>query len=287
VEAAGDEDERLLEVVASHRHFFVRQEAAKKIRDPRLLYRFEDDRHIGQILVRHLSRREDLSYLERISMLSRHAEVRKAAQVQLARVWRRLESPDAFGTGPLPRWTPEPAAAAAPSYPEEPKAAPAPEATVQPTTEATTEAAIPEPAVEASAGAPLPLDKEGVDGSLLGWAVHFLVEEAWKHVGTPATKAILHETHASLLPQHATLKLFSVGEDARVRLDLTGGPQIPTGVVRALAAWMAAFRLAARQNSPEAASLSVRACTNLMADALRAAGFYAACDEAGADLMTD
>ena len=39
-----------------------------------------------------------------------------------------------------------------------------------------------------------------------------------------------------------------------------------------------------RRIAPGAASVSVRACTNLMADALRAAGFYTACDEAGADM---
>lgn len=286
VEAGDDEDERLLEVVASHRHFFIRQEAAKKVRDPRLLYRFEDDRHIGQILVRHLSRREDLSYLERISMLSRHAEVRKAAQVQLARVWRRLESPDAFGTGPLPKWTPEAAAAVA-GKPEEPGPAPAPDTAPDTAPEGVPAVPAAAPPPEARAEVPLAQNREGVDGSLLGWAVHFVVEQAWKHVGTPSTKAILDESRASLLPRHPTLRLFSVGEDARVRLDLTGGPQIPTAAVRDLAVWMAAFRRAARSKSTEAASVSVRACTNLMADALRSVGFYAACDEAGADPTTD
>jgi hypothetical protein len=106
-------------------------------------------------------------------------------------------------------------------------------------------------------------------------------------VGTPATKAIIDETHARLLSQHPTLKLFSVSENARVRLDLTGGPLIPAAAVRDLGAWMAAFRHAARRKSPEAARVSVRGCTNLMADALRAAGFYTACDEAGADRTTD
>src|SRR5688572_1530556 len=61
-----DADERLLEVVASGRHFFIRQEAAKRIRRKKLLFPYEDDRHIGQILVRHLNRREDLTYLERL-----------------------------------------------------------------------------------------------------------------------------------------------------------------------------------------------------------------------------
>ncbi len=86
-------DERLIEVVASHRHFFIRQEAAKRMHDRRLLFPFEDDRHVGQILIRHLTRREDLTYLERLAACGRHVEVRTAAQVQLARVWRKVEAP--------------------------------------------------------------------------------------------------------------------------------------------------------------------------------------------------
>jgi hypothetical protein len=286
VTADADEDERLLEVVASHRHFFIRQEAAKKVKDPRFLYRFEDDRHIGQILVRHLSRREDLTYLERISMLSRHAEVRKAAQVQLARVWRRLESPDARQTGPLPKWTAEAAAAmnaadAAANKAEKATPAAAPAAAPEPPPVVPSEAPV-APA-EIPAEVPLAVDKEGVDGSLLGWAVHFVVEQAWHHLGTPVTKGLLDDTYAALLPQHPTLRLFTVGTDARVRMDLSGGLQVPAATVRGLALWMADFRRAARAKSPEAASVSVRACTNLMADALRSAGFYATCDEVGAD----
>ena len=58
IEALGQDDhgqdETLMEVVRSERHFFIRQEAAKKIRDPDLLKTFEEDRHIGQILVRQM-----------------------------------------------------------------------------------------------------------------------------------------------------------------------------------------------------------------------------------------
>lgn len=72
-------------------------------------------------------------------------------------------------------------------------------------------------------------------------------------------------------------------EDARVKLELTSGPQIPAAAVRDLAVWMAEFRRGARQVAPQAARVSVQACTRLMADALRAVGFYAASDEAGAD----
>jgi hypothetical protein len=76
-------DQSLLEVVRSDRHFFVRQEAAKKIRNPHLLKDHSHDRHIGQILVRGMTRREDVAYLERLIQESRHIEVKKAAEAQL------------------------------------------------------------------------------------------------------------------------------------------------------------------------------------------------------------
>ena len=87
-----DEDRSLLEVVGSNRHFFIRQEAAKKVRNVRLLRDHSGDRHIGQILVRGMTRTEDIDYLRRILAESRHLEVRKAAEVQL-RVLTARESP--------------------------------------------------------------------------------------------------------------------------------------------------------------------------------------------------
>jgi hypothetical protein len=87
VEALGDaphdKDQALLEVLHSDRHFFIRQEAAKKIRDPELLKAFVADRHIGQILVRQMTRAADVAYLERLRDDSRYLEVRKAADAQL------------------------------------------------------------------------------------------------------------------------------------------------------------------------------------------------------------
>ena len=76
-------DEELVAVVRSARHFFVRQEAAKKIRDPERLKAFAGDRHIGQILARQMRREEDIAYLEQLLGESRHLEVRNAATVQL------------------------------------------------------------------------------------------------------------------------------------------------------------------------------------------------------------
>jgi hypothetical protein len=264
-----DEDDRLLVVVTGDRHFFIRQEAAKRVKDRRRLYAFEDDRHVGQILVRHLSRREDLTYLERISMLSRHVEVRQAAQVQLARVWRRVERSQPRDTRPMPRAS----RAATSERAASPAAAPAMAATP-----AAAAGRVDTPLTSA------PLEGDEVDASLLGWAAHFLVEQAWNHLGTNETRELLLQSHRNLAPACPTLVLFTVGEDARVTLEFESGPRIPRVAVRDLATWMAAFRRAARRTALEAGAVSVRACTALMADALRAAGFYAASDEAEAAL---
>ena len=267
--AEEDEDDRLLEVVTGDRHFFIRQEAAKRVKDRRRLFVFEDDRHVGQILVRHLLRREDLTYLERISMLSRHVEVRQAAQVQLARVWRRLEKSQARDTRPMPR----------PSLP-----APAPPPASPTVALPTTPASRATPVIPEAPPTSAPLEGDQVDGSLLGWAAHFLVEQVWNHLGTAATREVLLATHGELAPSHAALSLFAVGPDARVTLDLESGPRIPRAAVHDVARWMAEFRRAARRVAPDADGPSVRASTALMADALRAAGFYSAFDEAEAAL---
>jgi hypothetical protein len=87
-----DRDQLLLEVVQSDRHFFIRQEAAKKIRDPDLLKTHAEDRHIGQILVRVMTRNADVEYLERLSRETRYLEVRKAAEAQLRLIIERLRS---------------------------------------------------------------------------------------------------------------------------------------------------------------------------------------------------
>lgn len=81
--AGHDRDHALIEVVRSNRHFFIRQEAAKKIRDRDLLKDHSGDRHIGQILVRGMNRAEDVAYLQRLMVETRHLEVRKAAEAQL------------------------------------------------------------------------------------------------------------------------------------------------------------------------------------------------------------
>ena len=57
--------------------------------DALLMEVVRSDRHIGQILVRVMNRAEDLVYLERLVVESRHMEVRKAAEAQLRSVLAR------------------------------------------------------------------------------------------------------------------------------------------------------------------------------------------------------
>ena len=90
---AHDADTRLLEVVQSARHFFIRQEAAKRVGDHDRLKAHSGDRHIGQILVRGLNRTDDIAYLERLLAESRHIEVKKAAEAQLRAIARAKTVP--------------------------------------------------------------------------------------------------------------------------------------------------------------------------------------------------
>jgi hypothetical protein len=90
--ASHSEDEQLLAVVRSNRHFFIRQEAAKRIRDAERLKAFASDRHIGQILARQMRREDDIAYLEQLLRESRHLEVRNAAQAQLRLLRAALSS---------------------------------------------------------------------------------------------------------------------------------------------------------------------------------------------------
>ncbi len=83
-------DDQLLAIVRSNRHFFLRQEAAKRIGDPERLKVFAFDRHIGQILARQMRRDADAHYLEQLVRESRHLEVRNAARAQLEVLRQRL-----------------------------------------------------------------------------------------------------------------------------------------------------------------------------------------------------
>jgi hypothetical protein len=473
VSSQRDADERLLEVVASHRHFFIRQEAAKRIRRKKLLFPYEDDRHIGQILVRHLTRREDLTYLERLVARSKHGEVRKAAHVQLARLRTRLEDqerrdatrqaqgkapwrvavvhaapavraavtetlstpnydvrshdgaaaeadilafephlllagpkelleaglhatlrrggravpavalcdpqdaarlPEMVGKGVdeymllpvLPALLAAKAQALlhlahiAPSQMEHRKASgPIGEEGVVPllklcedeqltcrlvvTSEGSRwfadfvagemteaggapplgddealaailavrsgsyemiEAIHPDdeeidttPAVVAAASvlstpsaipptptaAPAPeWSLRDVDATLLGWAVHFIVEQAWSRLGTAATAGLLRRTLHDGASRHPILKLFNIEDNAHVGIDLSQGARVATEAVGVTAQWMAVFIAAVRRIAPEAAAIDVRKATRIVGAALEQVDFYLAYDRAAA-----
>ncbi|MBN2370549.1 MAG: hypothetical protein JXO72_08675 [Vicinamibacteria bacterium] len=83
-------DEVLLDIVGSERHFFVRQSAAQKIRNTKMLHEHWDDRNIGQILVRGVSRMDDLAYLESLLQRSRYPEVRRVVQSQILAIRQKL-----------------------------------------------------------------------------------------------------------------------------------------------------------------------------------------------------
>ena len=466
-----DGDDQLLEIVASDRHFFLRQEAAKRIRRKKLLFSYEDDRHIGQILVRHLNRREDLTYLERLAARSTFGEVRKAAQVQLSRLRKRIDDQDrrdatrqsqgkapwrvavihadpalrqlvadtlkapeyevmghgaggaavaavkAFdphlllagiedlmGAGvhtairdrgrPLPvvalceasaaerlpeivgngadefmmlpllpalvsakarallhlsfvaalraerrkasgtigedgvlpllklcedeqltcrlvvavdgrRWFADfvggemtEAGGVPPvddddafaamltvrsgtyemieAMPIEEKAdamgaaeTPVPQGVVSSTT-----AGAGTPRVDGEWRAP------DVDATLLGWAVHFVVEQAWAHLGTAATTGLLRRTLQDGLERHPVLHMFTVEENAHVGVDLSRGTRLAGEAVGVTAQWMAVFLAAARRIAPDAASIDVREATKIVGGALEQVDFYTAYDRA-------
>jgi hypothetical protein len=247
LEPDADADAQLTEIVRSHRHFFIRQEAAKRVKDKSLLFAFEDDRHVGQILVRYLTRREDVTYLERLVARSHNVEVRAAAQVQLAQLWGRLGGPRR-------------------TSPADPNAPPAPQ--FSPPTPSEEEIEIIE----------VDEDTDGVNGSLLAWAIHFLVERTWPHLGTRTARDLLTRTHAGILPLRPALSFFKIEENAQVNVDLSLGTNLPRESVGAVAAWMMAFLDAAQRVEPEMGEVDVRRSTRLMGDALQQAGFYEACE---------
>jgi hypothetical protein len=397
LDAHVDVDRDLLSVVQSDRHFFLRQEAAKRIRDRRLLFGFEDDRHIGQILVRHLTRREDLTYLERLVACSRHAEVRRAAQVQLTRLRSRFAAGSSASPSRVPAassdsWRvavlhddgelrqtvvdalPEPEFSVAEIVPGEdalgriracdphliladvnevlssaaldqslrrgarytPLVVLCPPDMADPLVDllgrgadefillpmppalltakvralihfahrssdqdgpALSEAKPPASSLVAAAARHVPATTaraavkpaavvEAVDATLLGWAIHFIVEQAWPHLGTAATAGVLRRTQHVLVSHHPTLRLFRVGENAHVDVDLAGGARLPREAVDGVAAWMTAFLGEGRRLAPNVADVHVRRSTRLMADALEQVGFYRAyegSDGRGAD----
>jgi hypothetical protein len=78
-------DDELIGIVRSDRHLFVRQEAARRVRDDARLQALTADRHVGPILSRKLRRDSDLVYLENLAHNSRFSEVRRVVEDELER----------------------------------------------------------------------------------------------------------------------------------------------------------------------------------------------------------
>ena len=127
----------------------------------------------------------------------------------------------------------------------------------------------------------------GVDGTLLSWALHFVVEQAWADLGTAVTANLLGRTQRALGLRWPHLAHFRVGERAQVTFDMSRGPTLVPDAVGAVADWLASFLRLARQVAPRLADLDVRKSTVLMAAALDNIGFYAALEEAAARLEQD
>jgi hypothetical protein len=140
-------------------------------------------------------------------------------------------------------------------------------------------AAAPTPPAPAAATSPA-RERDDVDATLLGWAIHFIVERAWAHLGTAATAGLLRRTHHETIASQPLLRFFAVEEKAHVRVDISQGARLPRGAIAAVAQWMAAFLSQARRVVAEAGGIQVRQATALMADALDQAGFYSAYDQA-------
>ena len=226
-------------MVESDRHFFIRQEAAKRIRDRNRLFDFEDDRHVGQILVRYLTRREDVTYLERLSRSSRHVEVRSAAQVQLARLWRRLDAPANAADASAPKapsdkrlWS-RPCLCAAADGARTASTPPSPASIL--------------PRARDGSGH----ERRAREGrsrrqpARLGGALHRRADLVGRR--DQRTRELLSTTRRELLGRHPRLVLFEVTQDAHVSLNLEVGPRLPSDSARAVGAWMTAYRKAARQ----------------------------------------
>ena len=138
-----------------------------------------------------------------------------------------------------------------------------------------------------SSAAAAPAMTSGVDGTLLSWALHFVVEQAWADLGTTVTANLLGRTQSALRRKWPHLSHFRIGDKAQVTFDLSHGPTLASDAVDAIANWLAAFLYLARRVTPDTAKIDVRQSTLLMATALEQIGFYEAFSSASARCERD
>jgi hypothetical protein len=138
---------------------------------------------------------------------------------------------------------------------------------------------------------PAPAVTNGVDGTLLSWALHFVVEQAWAELGTTVTANLLGRTQSALRGKWPHLAHFHIGDKAQVTFDLSHGATLASDAVEAVANWLATFLCLARRVTPDLTKIDVQQSTLLMAPALQRVGFYAAfasamarCEQSGVQL---
>ena len=159
----------------------------------------------GQILVRHLTRREDVTYLERLSARSHHVEVRSAAQVQLARLWRRLDAPG--GAEPGSRRAQPPLRRAG---------------LRRRRSRSARRAAQPEPVTSA------PLENEAASTAACSAGPRTSWSSRPGRTSAPRPRASCSpRTRRDLLGRHPSLVYFEISADAHVATNLDGGPRLP------------------------------------------------------------
>jgi CheY-like chemotaxis protein len=149
------------------------------------------------------------------------------------------------------------------------------------------EVASRETPVPARSEGPAPVPHEAtVDAALLAWAMYFLVEQVWTHVGTTVTGSLLHRSHQRLLPSRPLLGRFRITEEAQVAPDGTS-PVLPAEAVAAVGDWAADFLAEAERVSWEISNLNIHQATRIMEPALQKVGFYTAFEAARARLIQD
>jgi CheY-like chemotaxis protein len=131
-----------------------------------------------------------------------------------------------------------------------------------------------------TAPAASPTASDGVEASLLAWAVSFVAEQARHHLGAVMTVALLRQTHRAAARDRPLLRSFRVSEDGRVAPDREGPARLPADVVPAVAAWTAAFLRAAAEIVAKVGNVRVRAVTHMLEGELDKCGFYAALERA-------
>jgi len=124
------------------------------------------------------------------------------------------------------------------------------------------------------------LDGRGVEPSVLAWAVSFVGEQAWPHIGRVTSVVLLRRIHKRLAEDHEVLRAFRVTQDGRVLFDLPGRSRLPEGAVQAAADWVAVFLAEAGEIESGAARIRVREVTRMRGTDLANIGFYAAVDAA-------